>query len=309
MLFVNIGYMRRYEGQTDDDHIRHGGMYINTHKTGGEIYNFHDRRGFYYGFIPPHGPVAIERLGAAPGDDWIDKVVVVWVAKKSGPVVVGWYKDARVFRQPQPSAVDNDVYSVKAPVSQCKLLDPRDRLFRIPRGAGGMGQSNKWYADHPRDEQFKHIVWQYIVSGRLPHTRKAKKLGRRAWQQNQEKRLQVEENAMRATENWYYKQGYTTQWVDRERVGWDLEATRGKEFLRVEVKGLSGDVLSIDLTPNEYRQMNRFKSSFRLSVVLNALDDKRTVRVFTYSPTQDVWHDDEGRLLLQELVGVRFYED
>jgi hypothetical protein len=307
MLFVNVGYMRQYQGQTDDDKIRHGGKYIDTHKTGGEIYNFHDRRGFYYGFIPPYGDVAIDRLGAAPGDDSVDDVVIVWVARSvRGSVVVGWYKNATVFRKSRPSSID--VYSAKAPASQCNLLDPQDRLFRIPRGAGGMGQANRWYADQPRDERFKQAVWKYIVSGTLPYARKGKKLGGHAWQQDREKRLRVEENAMKATEKWYCKQGYTTTRVDREKVGWDLEASKREEFLRIEVKGLSGQTLSVDLTPNEYGRMKHFKASFRLSVLLRALDANRTLRVFMYSPEQDVWQDDEGRLALEELTGARFCE-
>lgn len=60
-----------------------------------------------YGYVQPpnagakadQGQINIDRLGGA-GADSVDGVLVVWTARrpKGGTVVVGWYKDATVYR-------------------------------------------------------------------------------------------------------------------------------------------------------------------------------------------------------------------
>jgi Domain of unknown function (DUF3883) len=51
----------------------------------------------------------------------------------------------------------------------------------------------------------------------------------------------------------------TVKSVEMEYKGWDLEAQGGSDTLLVEVKGLCGSTAIIELTPNEYAQMQRHK--------------------------------------------------
>jgi hypothetical protein len=63
----------------------------------------------------------------------------------------------------------------------------------------------------------------------------------------------------------------------KDNCGWDLEFTRDGLTLCIEVKGLSGAVLSVELSPNEYAAMKRAmdksfpEGEYRLAVVRNAL--------------------------------------
>jgi hypothetical protein len=63
----------------------------------------------------------------------------------------------------------------------------------------------------------------------------------------------------------------------KDNCGWDLEFSRAGRALCVEVKGLSGVELGVELSPNEYVAMKRamignfVEGDYRLAVVRNAL--------------------------------------
>ena len=54
----------------------------------------------------------------------------------------------------------------------------------------------------------------------------------------------------------HMKQGYNVISVEDENKGWDLEATKGKAFLCIEVKGLAGSQISVHISKNESSKMN-----------------------------------------------------
>jgi len=85
------------------------------------------------------------------------------------------------------------------------------------------------------------------------------------------KRLKVEQSAIEAVAALWNQRGYAVNSVERDNVGWDLDVRRRREFLRVEVKGNSGTDPLAELTPNEYSNMKRFTSSYRLCIVTDAL--------------------------------------
>lgn len=89
-------------------------------------------------------------------------------------------------------------------------------------------------------------------------------------------------------------------------MGWDLEATNGGRRLRLEVKGLSQAELIIELTPNEYEKMKKHRNRFRICVVTDVLSKNPLLRVFSYSPENQNWEDDdENRLNIIEITGAR----
>ncbi len=57
---------------------------------------------------------------------------------------------------------------------------------------------------------------------------------------------------------------------ERDKIGYDLEATKGRGELHVEVKGVSGAALKFPITSNEVKQATNDKA-FRLMVVTQAL--------------------------------------
>jgi 5-methylcytosine-specific restriction protein A len=158
ILFCNIGWMERYEG-IDGDTIERGGAYNDT-EIGHEVCNFSNVNGSVFGYVQPTGQIKIERLGSDKKSSSIEGVTVVWLAgpEAGGTAVIGWYKDATVYREKQkllqPSVEQSlngvDTYRVKALWSNAVLLSIEKRTLLIPRAVkGGIGQSNVWYADSP----------------------------------------------------------------------------------------------------------------------------------------------------------------
>lgn len=52
ILLVRTAWMKYYEGTTKTDIPRSGAKYIKENKNGGEIYNFKNRSGKIFGYIP-----------------------------------------------------------------------------------------------------------------------------------------------------------------------------------------------------------------------------------------------------------------
>src|SRR5438128_1375943 len=98
MIFLNVGWMPTYSGPGK---ITGGGKYVTIHGYGHEMLNFKAFAGKMYGTaaVPRYGAIRLERLGAAKGAEFVDGVLVLWVAKSH---IVGWYKNARVYRRSQP---------------------------------------------------------------------------------------------------------------------------------------------------------------------------------------------------------------
>ena len=167
VIFCNIAHMKNYCGSENDTPVN-GGKYIKESNDGGEVFNFFDYNGKCYGYFMHYGDsLHLERIdGSDPKQDYVNDVLVVWVAKNprnSKNVIVGWYKNACIYRYvkndfscstfgyyPDPERVLE--YNIMAEAENCHLLPENMRDFIIPRAAivgqgKGMGQSAIWYAD------------------------------------------------------------------------------------------------------------------------------------------------------------------
>ena len=182
ILFCNIGWMERYKGITDTDKIIGGGRYVKDNSEGGEIYNFLNRNGYCYGYVQPvnssrnitGGTINIEKLGAPKGANSISNVDVIMTATsptEGGTYVIGWYKNATIYRDKQYFDISQGSFGLDtqgnqygyrfyAPYTEATLLPRDQRTLKIPRATGkspvkgGMGQSNVWYAQDLKDEDF-----------------------------------------------------------------------------------------------------------------------------------------------------------
>ena len=179
MVFFNIAWMKEYKGVTLNDIPVHGGSYIDENGYGAEVYNFQAYRGKMYGFVeagwrPKPRHINIARLGASKQDESVSGVIVVWVARHcygGGTLVVGWYKDATVYRQRRygpegsnrkdPDGKD-DPYFCEADCKNCYRIPPDSRNFSIPRGKDGLGQKNIWYAESQLGKKTKAEVLKHI---------------------------------------------------------------------------------------------------------------------------------------------------
>ncbi len=87
--------------------------------------------------------------------------------------------------------------------------------------------------------------------------------------------------------------------MEKDNVGWDLEAISGKTTLRIEVKGLSASTFAVELTPNEYKAFSEQSDAYRLAVVINALDSPELF-ICRYSIEREGWVvDDKKNMSLQ----------
>ena len=120
-LVCNVGWMEYYGSENDDDNIVGGGSYVDRENHGFEVCNFAPYENQIYGYVqPPRGrsdeniksgtdeyffrsKIDINKLGADTNDDFITNVNVIWTATHTerGRVVVGWYKNATVYREYQ----------------------------------------------------------------------------------------------------------------------------------------------------------------------------------------------------------------
>ena len=319
IIFLNVGWMKNYRGFRGDK-ISGGGSFVVKKGYGHEIFNFLPENGNMYGYVQPvipHNTIKIERIGAEPEDDFVKDVLAVWVSKSpsGGVYIVGWYNNAIIYRILQsPSRKTNRKYKgeifgyyVEAKESHCQLLPLDKRTFQIPRGGGGgMGQSNVWYADTKQHIDFKKMVFKYIKTGNNPVSKNKKGKAGSPWQTDPLKRQQVEEAAIKKTIEHYEQLGYSITSVEKDNVGWDLEANIGKKKILVEVKGLSQNQIIIELTPNEYLNMQKHEDLYRICVLINALSPKKSLSIFSYSPENNQWEDEKGKALkISEIIGAR----
>ncbi|MDP2762019.1 MAG: DUF3883 domain-containing protein [Sideroxyarcus sp.] len=306
ILFCNVGWMERYQGLRSGDQISGGGAYVKKEGRGHEVCNFSPDKATLYGYVQTPGKqIDIDRIGASNDADFIDGVTVVWTAgpQSGGTVIVGWYKDATVFRNYQkfvkaPTAQSQngiDGYWIKALLSNATLFPVDSRVFEIPRGVkGGIGQSNVWYADSTESAKLIKKVRALIKTGGTTAIHKPKP----GKAQDQEKKAKVEKAAIRSCCTHFENLGYDVVSVEKDNVGWYLVAKSGRSSLRIEVKGLSGAAFSIELTPNEYNAFTQQANDYRLAVVINALESP-SLSICRYSDEQAAWvvEGEDGRAL------------
>jgi hypothetical protein len=60
-------------------------------------------------------------------------------------------------------------------------------------------------------------------------------------------RQRVEEIAVDKTKDYFTRLGYRVKSVEEDNVGWDLTAVLGERELKLEVKGLSGSQVVVEL--------------------------------------------------------------
>jgi len=103
-----------------------------------------------------------------------------------------------------------------------------------------------------------------------------------------EKNAMVEKAAIIETTKHFKKKGYAVYSVEKDNVGWDLEANYKKKKLRIEVKGLSGKNIAVGLTPNEYEAFDKNSDDYRLCIVYSALNEPKLL-VCRYSEESSEW--------------------
>jgi hypothetical protein len=300
ILFANIGWMAHYRGNNAKDQIKGGGSYRDDDKH--EAFNFLPINGKCYGYVQPvrWGGINLNRIEAGYQDDKMSNVLVVWIAthpSAGGTYIVGWYKNANVFKTFQDSKNPQRKkynYNIVAKTDDCTLLPIDQRTFQVLRaksgGKGFLGQSNVWYADSSNKniQQFKEEVIAYIKS----YTGDAQHISKQALKVNSEARKKVEVAAVTYVTKVYQKLGYKVTSREKENIGWDLDAEKKGIKLKLEVKGLAQSQVSVRISENEYKSMMANKNDYRLCVVTNALKNHPVMVTFIWDEDKNAWLSD-----------------
>jgi len=111
------------------------------------------------------------------------------------------------------------------------------------------------------------------------------------------RRKLVEDNAINLVWNRFEELGYKIKNRQDDNCGWDLEAIRGTERLKLEVKGLSGADLNADLTVNEFEQLMLDENlpDYRVCVLLDALRPaEANLHIIAQEQRSGEWRDQHG---------------
>jgi Domain of unknown function (DUF3883) len=312
IVFVNIGWMVNYQGRRNDPTLG-GHGWLKTHDYGHEAWNFQPHKGRLYGYVPRSARIDLRRLGGSARDEQLDGVTVVWVARSPFnrvTYVAGWFRSASVHREHDRFKVPRSQgevvkYQIQAPVKGAKLLKPDQRVIEVPtaKKKGNLGQSPVWYGN----PTFVKRVRRYLKAGGIAlKARNSKRFGtpRRA---DPEERKRIELAAVRHATKYYESRaggGRLVQPVHKDNFGWDLNVKGGDVTLKVEVKGLSGRQVCVELTPNEYKQMQspEHRTMYVVYVVTKAGEPTARAHVFYYnseasSQLGHVWMTEDGRTL------------
>ena len=324
LIFFHIGWMKRYRGPDHDDGTIGPHKHLQDNRFGHECFNFRPQGGKCYGYVP-RGIDISKNLGASRNAEFIDDIVCVWLAKdpeRNVRVIVGWYRDARVFRssdhraKPSGNRLDrHDIeYLAVAAETDCTLVPVSRRTLKIPTRhevPGGLGQSTVWYGGN---EGIRRQVWEYICSWDERKKRKIRpspkpRIAKGGRNTDPEQRKRIETIAVNTATEFFSSEeggGYEVISRERENTGWDLEASHpGFGTLLIEVKGLSGSRVSVELTPNEYKQMSsrEKRDNYVLFVVTNCLGGSPLAHDYRFN--DGCWSDADGTTLeIQERTGA-----
>lgn len=293
VLYVKTGWMENYCGPFDDDPTYGSSEYLKKYLHGHEAYNFYNVEGWCYGYMPgKKGPDIKRNFGASRDAESKDNILVVWLAPSPseeagrGVRIVGWYENATVFNKPQDFnelvlQVNDTPVRYRAIVrSQYAYCIPGEERIGQPHlAAETRPRRTYWYGDEVVNRKVVEYIQRLKAEGLQPIATSGDGIdGNKtplARSNDPEHRRAVESAAVELAKRYYEKQGYTVTSCESENKGWDLEAINGSKGVRVEVKGLSGSVLAVELTCNEYEKVIKYRddsdSPYVLFVVTSAL--------------------------------------
>lgn len=234
-----------------------------------ESFNFKvEDDGLCYGYarISKGNNINIERLGDVDqdeeGNEYVDNVTVVWTARRpaGGMVVVGWYKNARVFRSEQLCSKklqchfeEPATFRVIANVGDIFFLDSSERDERLLDDLGETWkQARPFYiSEKSKFAKTERNLWKLVLG------KSGKAISKRGKKPplNQARKKEIEKGAIEYVAKKFKQRGYSVESREEENVGYDLDAVskNGEKVLCIEVKGRGIKDITADFTVNEYK--------------------------------------------------------
>jgi hypothetical protein len=207
---------------------------------------------------------------------------------------------------------DRAAVIVEAAAEECHLVPEDQRsFFVLAHTSGWPGTASAFFASEVLSPPNLAMVLAYVngssSQGFFEPDKPPARPADDEWPtQDPELRAKVEKAAVDVVIAYYRKDGFTVQSVERENLGWDLHVTKSGRLFRVEVKGRAG-LGDVELTPNEYAAMRdkKFRLSYRLAIVRNALSNSPALTLFRYEPVSGTWKGGlDAILTLTEKVGA-----
>ena len=191
VLFCKISSMKYYKGVIPgEDEAFNGGSYVLEHGEGHEQYNFdaitlNDEGSYCLGFVETKSSRAnkrnelhIEKIQGCEmlkKEPCVDHVLVIWCATTmlNETSIVGWYKDATVYRHYQSAEFDNGYvqdFNTLAKKENCVLLPAGERhvhIWQAPvakKRTYGFGQSLIWYAQEENAQVYVERIVKQIMN-------------------------------------------------------------------------------------------------------------------------------------------------
>jgi 5-methylcytosine-specific restriction protein A len=173
VLFSNVAFMKKYQGP--ETSVNTGGAFVKKNGYGYEERNFLDFDGYCMGYAESKSlKINLERIDKTNTGDKIDDVTVIFTASgKNGRTIVGYYRNATVYRYMQPYLKEEEKYKGYGYFFKCKkedavLIPVNDRTFTFPkRKTDNIGQYNIWYADTEKSQDIVESALEFIVSYKL----------------------------------------------------------------------------------------------------------------------------------------------
>lgn len=309
VLFARIGYMEYYQGAMNGDFPIGGGSY-NKDNTGFEACNFLDVGGKVYGYYQPSmnsGKINLERINPKKaGLEKLENVLVIFFStlpkalaqqnptnevNSSSAVIVGWYKNATVFRDAKQidreiHGIEQNIYFIEAKTTDSYLLPVDKRVYKIGHGIkgekeGNPGQSNSFYI-YDKNKNIKDLNnlqnnWigkaiEYVktysgeciksdqeraVQNAITSQFRSNRKGGAGFQCNALVRVAVEQHAMKKAEEALTIKGYEVRLTHKNgqsicgNSSFDMIAYKDGNEYFVEVKGTQSNGSSVIFTYNE----------------------------------------------------------
>jgi hypothetical protein len=175
-------------------------------------------------------------------------------------------------------AAPGQVWDYETTLDNIRMIDPpikREQIRRMfPKWAWPKATRGQTYMDQEVGEQ----LWRRFDAGRDLVPPKVLPTNGAGFGASENNPL-VEKAAVKSVTSYLTSKGYTIKSREAEKIGYDLEATKGREVLHVEVKGISGGVLQFPITANEMRLASEDKA-FRLFAVTHALTKQARLHEF-----------------------------
>lgn len=324
LVFVNIGWMKRYQKPDEDDPTIGGHGYLKTHSFGYESWNFKITDDWLYGYVPRSARINIQRLGRTKKIQFLSGVTVIWIARNPDTrqtKVVGWYRDATIYHSNEHFKISRMkgvtvAYQIRTLATNAVLLLPDQRVLDVPtrKKKGNLGQSPVWYGNPEFNGKVRNFIYRYEIQRTQERGRSIN--ATRPRQADPISRQLVELAAVEHAINYYKSDeggNCLVNSVEADRVGWDLTVTAKDKVLKVEVKGLSGSDLCVELTPNEYQKMcsEEHRYHYIIYIVTEAISPQAKAHIFYCDAEQShaeehVWRAQDGRRLqIKPITGAQ----